>query len=65
MTGKTTRVVKDDGAAVFAGARKRLDDCPTVPGTVRVRYRGDCRGLRARSLAGEHALTIQSSGTVA
>lgn len=23
-------------AAVFAAARKRLDDCPTVPGTVRV-----------------------------
>jgi osmotically-inducible protein OsmY len=36
MTGKTTRAIEDDSAAVFAGARKRLDNCPTVPGTVRV-----------------------------
>ena len=36
MTGETTRAMKDNGAAVFAEARKRLDDCPTVPGTVRI-----------------------------
>lgn len=36
MSGKSTRVTERSGAAVFGKARKALDDCPTVPGTVRV-----------------------------
>ena len=36
MSGRTIQAANRTGAAVFAEARKRLDDCPTVPGTVRV-----------------------------
>src|SRR5512138_1811071 len=36
MNGKSTSVAERNGAAVFGQARKALDDCPTVPGTVRV-----------------------------
>jgi osmotically-inducible protein OsmY len=36
MSGKSTRVAERSGAAVFGKARRALDDCPTVPGTVRV-----------------------------
>ncbi|HEY4104246.1 MAG TPA: hypothetical protein VGM44_10160 [Polyangiaceae bacterium] len=44
----------NDGTAAF------LDNCLTLPcpGVARVRYRGDARGLAARSLAGRHDLRL-------
>ena len=36
MSTNTTRAADHSDAAVFAEARTTLDDCPTVPGTVRV-----------------------------
>ena len=36
MSGTSTQTTKHSDAAVFGEARKALDDCPTVPGTVRV-----------------------------
>lgn len=36
MAGLRTRRGEQSDAAVFADARKHLDDCPTVPSTVRV-----------------------------
>jgi hypothetical protein len=41
MTGRAKAGVVQSDAAVFAAARKRLDDCPTVPGTVRVHVDGN------------------------
>jgi osmotically-inducible protein OsmY len=36
MSSNTTQAAERSGAAVFGAARRALDDCPTVPGTVRV-----------------------------
>jgi len=36
MGSTTERRVRRSDADVFAAARQRLDNCPTVPGTVRV-----------------------------
>jgi len=36
MSDKTTQAADRSDTAVFAEARKGLDDCPTVPSTVRV-----------------------------
>jgi osmotically-inducible protein OsmY len=36
MNTTSTRGTHRSDAEVFADARKRLDDCPTIPGTVRV-----------------------------
>ena len=40
MSTRTHTEIRSD-AAVFADARKRLDDSPTVPGTVRVHVDSD------------------------
>ena len=36
MKARSERTAERSDAVVFAKARKGLDDCPTVPGTVRV-----------------------------
>lgn len=36
MSVRTRETAHPSDATVFVDARKRLDDCPTVPGTVRV-----------------------------
>jgi osmotically-inducible protein OsmY len=36
MSGNTSHAANRSDAAIFAEARKGLDNCPTVPGTVRV-----------------------------
>ena len=36
MSSNPTQAAERSDAAVFGAARKALDDCPTVPGTVRV-----------------------------
>jgi osmotically-inducible protein OsmY len=41
MSARVKASVIPSDAAVFAAARKRLDECPTVPGTVRVHVEGD------------------------
>jgi hypothetical protein len=41
MTARAKAGVVQSDAAAFAAARKRLDDCPTVPGTVRGHVEGD------------------------
>ena len=39
MSDTTIQTANRSSAAVFAEARKRLDDCPTVPGTVAFMWR--------------------------